>query len=42
MIEGSKVFDQPVKTHIRTYEKNQKNNTCQEDNYTIGCLLEYL
>ena len=42
MINGKNVFDQPVKNDIRTYDKIQKIVTGQGDDYTTGCLLEYV
>ena len=34
-------FDQPIKNNKVTYKKNRKIATCQEDDYTTGCLLDY-
>ena len=31
-----------MKNDLRTYNKIQKTGTCQEDGYTIGCLLDYV
>ena len=42
MIDGQSIFDQPVKTDVRTFDNIQKIVTGQGDNYTIGCLLDYL
>ena len=39
MIDGKKIFDQPVKTYIKTYENIWRIETGQEDDYTTGCLL---
>ena len=42
MIDGKKVFDQPVKYDKVTYEKIRKLATGQGDDYTTGCLLDYI
>ena len=42
MIDGKNFFDQPLKIDIRTYDNIQKIATGQGDNYTTGCLLDYL
>ena len=34
-------FDQPIKNNKVTCKKNRKIATCQEDDYTTGCLLDY-
>ena len=34
-----KMFDQPVKGDIRTYDKNRKISFGEGDDYTTGCLL---
>ena len=36
-----KLFDQPVKNSLITYEKIRKIATGQGDDYTTGCLLDY-
>ena len=41
MIDGKNVFDQPVKSYIRTYDNIRKIATGQGDDYTTGCLLDY-
>ena len=41
MIDGKKLFDQPVKNDLITYENIRKIATGQRDNYTTGCLLDY-
>ena len=41
MIDGKNVFDQPIKSYIKTYENIQKIKTGQRDDYTTGCLLDY-
>ena len=42
MIDGKNVFDQPVKNDKITYEKIRKVATGQGDDYTTGCLLDYI
>ena len=41
MIDGQNVFDQPVRNDMRRYKNIQKDVTCQGDNYTTVCLLDY-
>ena len=41
MINGEKVFDQPIKNNKVTYESIRKIATGQGDDYTTGCLLDY-
>ena len=42
MTDGKKsLFHQPVKSHRRTYDNNQKIETGQGDDYTTGCWLKY-
>ena len=42
MINGKNFFDQPVKKDKRTYDNIRKIATCQGDDYTMGCLLDYV
>ena len=42
MIDGKKFFDQPVKNDIKTFDNIQKNARGQGDDYTTGCILDYL
>ena len=42
MINGKNFFDQPVKNNKVTYENIRKIATAQGDDYTAGCLLDYL
>ena len=42
MIDGKNVFDQPVKNDKVTYENIRKIATGQGDDYTTGCLLDYI
>ena len=41
MIDGKKVFDQPVKSDTKTYDNIQKLATGQGDDYPTGYLLDY-
>ena len=41
MIDGQKIFDQPVKNDLRTYDNIKKIATGQGDDYTTDCLLDY-
>ena len=41
MINGEKVFDQPIKNNKVTYENIRKIATGQGDDYTTGSLLDY-
>ena len=42
MINGQNFFDQQVKNDMRTYDNIQKITTVQGDDYTTGCLRDYL
>ena len=42
MINGENFSDQPIKNNIVTYENISKIATGQGDDYTTGCLLDYL
>ena len=42
MIDGKNVFDHPVKNDKVTYENIRKIATGQGDDYTTGCLLDYI
>ena len=42
MIDGQNSFYHPVKYDLITYDNIQKIVICQEDDYTTGCLLDYL
>ena len=42
MINGENLFDQPIKNNKVTYENIRKFATGQGDDYTTGCLLDYL
>ena len=41
MIDRKKIFDQPIKNDIKTYDNIRKITTGQGDNYTTGYLLDY-
>ena len=41
MTDGKNVFDQPINSMTKTYEKIRKIATGQCDDYTTGCLLDY-
>ena len=42
MIDGKNVFDQPVKNNKVTCENIRKFATGHGDDYTAGCLLDYI
>ena len=42
MIDAKNFFDQPIKDNKVTYENIGKISTGQVDDYTIGCLLDYI
>ena len=42
MIDGRNFFDQPIRNDIKTYESIKRNAIGQRDDYTTGCLLDYL
>ena len=42
MIDGRNFFSQPVKNNLTTYNNIRKIGTGQGDDYTTGCLLDYL
>ena len=42
MIDGKNFFNQPIKNNKITYENIRKITTGQGDDYTTGCLLDYL
>ena len=42
MIDGKKLFDQPVKNDKVRYENIRKIATDKGDDYTTGCLLDYI
>ena len=42
MIDGRNFFDQPINGMSKTYENIRKIATGKRDDYTTGCLLDYL
>ena len=42
MIDGKNFFHQPTSHSLKTYENIRKIATGQGDDYTTGCLLEYI
>ena len=42
MIDGKNLFDQIVKNNKVTYDNIRKSSTGQGDDYTTGCLLDYI
>ena len=42
MIDRKNFSDQPVKNNKITYDNTRKTATGQRDNYTTGCLLDYI
>ena len=42
MIDGKSFFYQPIKDNKVTYENIRKVITGQGDDYTTGCLLDYI
>ena len=41
MIDGRKIFDQPIQNDMKTYKNTWKIVNDQGDDYTTGCLLNY-
>ena len=42
MIDGKSCFDQPIKNNKVTYENIREIATGKGDDYTTGCLLDYI
>ena len=42
LIDGRNFFDEPIKNDKRAYDNIRKIATGQGDNYTTGCLLDYI
>ena len=42
MTDERNFLDQPIKNDLKTYGNIRKIETGQGDNYTTGCLLDYL
>ena len=41
MINGRNIFNQLIKNDLKIHDNIQKIATCQGDDYTTGCLLDY-
>ena len=41
IVDGRKIFDQPIKNNLKTYDNIRKTATGQGDVYTASCLLNY-
>ena len=41
MIDGQNLFDQPVKSNIKTYDNIEKIAIGLEDDYTTACIIDY-
>ena len=41
LIDGQKLYDQPINNEIETYDEIRKIATGKGDDYTTGCLLDY-
>ena len=42
MTDGKNFFNQPIKSNKVTYENIRKIATGKDDDYTTGCLLDYI
>ena len=42
MIDGKNIFDQPINSNFKTYDNIKKISTGKGDDYTTGCLLDYM
>ena len=42
MIDSKNFFDQPVKNDMRNYDYIRNIVTRQSDDYSMGCLLDYV
>ena len=42
MIDGRNVFDQPIKSFLKTYDNIRKITIGQEDDYRTNSLLAYI
>ena len=42
MIDGKNVSHQPINSNLKTYDNIRKVTTGQGDDYTTGCLLDYI
>ena len=41
IINGKKIYDQPIDSDIKRYQGIRKLTTGQAEDYTTGCLLDY-
>ena len=41
-IDGKNFYDQPINDAIKQYDKIRKTSTGQGDDYTTGCLLDFV
>ena len=42
LIDGRNFYDQPINDLVKQYDEIRKTATGQGDDYTTGCLLDYL
>ena len=42
MINSKNFFDQPINSNLKTYDNIRKISTGKGDDYTTGCLLDYI
>ena len=42
VVDGKNLFDLPIENYLQTYNDIRKIATGQGDDYTTGCLLDYL
>ena len=42
IVHGRNFFDQPIENDLKTFDNIRKIAIGQSDNYTTGCLLDYL
>ena len=42
MIDGKNFFNQPINSDLKTYDNIRKITTDKGDDYTTGCLLNYI
>ena len=42
MVDGKNLFDQPINSIFKTYENIRKIAIGRGDDYTTGCLLDYI
>ena len=39
---GKNIYDQPINSDMKRYEEIRKLTTGQDEDYTTGCLLDYI